>query len=100
MSNLNVVAIIEAKPDGVEAVRSALSTLVVATRAEEGCVSYELSESLASPGTFVVVEVWRSQADLAEHAESAHMKAAFAAVGELLASAPAIHPLRPVDVSG
>ncbi|MBJ8348887.1 putative quinol monooxygenase [Antrihabitans sp. YC2-6] len=93
MSNLNVVAIIEAKPDSVDEVRAALIELVNATRAEEGCVSYDLSESLAAPGTFVAREVWRSQEDLAQHAQSAHVQAAMGTVGSLLAAAPAIHPL-------
>ncbi len=98
MSNLNVVAIIEAKPDAVDEVRAALSTLVTATRTEEGCVSYQLSESLAAPGTFVVVETWRSKADLDEHASTPHVQAAFAAIGGLIAGAPGIHPLRAVEI--
>lgn len=98
MSNLNVVAIIEAKAEGADQVRVALHSLVVATRAEEGCVSYDLSESMSAPGSFVVVEVWRSQADLDRHAKSPHMQTAFETVDGLLASAPAVHPLRPVEV--
>ncbi len=98
MSNLNVVAIIEAKSDAIDEVRAALSTLVIATRAEEGCVSYDLSESLAAPGTFVMVETWRSKADLDEHARAPHMQAAFAAIGGLIAGAPGIHPLRAVEI--
>lgn len=98
MSNLNVVAIIEAKPDAIDEVRTALSTLAAATRTEEGCVSYDLSESLAAPGTFVFVETWRSKADLDDHAKTAHVQAAFQAIGGLIAGAPAIHPLRGVEI--
>lgn len=98
MSNLNVVAIIEAKSDAVDEVRAALRLLVTATRTEEGCVSYDLSESLAAPGTFVAVETWRSEADLDEHSRSPHVQAALGTIGGLLTGAPAIHPLRAVEI--
>ena len=42
MSELQVVATIPAKPEAADAIREALKTLVAATRAEEGCLSYEL----------------------------------------------------------
>ncbi|NMN94712.1 putative quinol monooxygenase [Antrihabitans stalactiti] len=98
MTNLNVVAVIQAKPDTIEEVRAVLADLVRASRAEPGCVSYDLNESLAAPGTFVAIESWRSQEDLAEHAKSQHMRAALSAVGDRLAAAPAVHPLTPVDI--
>jgi quinol monooxygenase YgiN len=98
MTNLNVVAIIQAKPDTIEEVRRALTDLVRLSRAEPGCVSYELNESVTAPGTFVAIESWRSQADLAEHAKSQHMRAALAEVGDQLAAAPAVHPLAPLDI--
>ena len=97
MSNLNVVAVIEARPDSVEEVRAALVELATASRSEEGCVSYELNESIAAPGTFVVLEVWRSAADLDLHTQTPHMAAALGKVGNLLAGAPAVHPLTPVS---
>ena len=96
MSDLNVVAVIEARPESIEEVRAALLELATASREEEGCVAYTLNESITSPGTFVVVETWRSAADLELHSQTPHMAAALGKVGELLAGAPAIHPLTPV----
>ncbi|MGC0366790.1 quinol monooxygenase YgiN [Rhodococcus sp. 27YEA15] len=94
MSELRVVATIPAKSGSENEVRSALSALVEASRAEEGNVSYELFESEAAPGTFVTIETWRSQDDLNAHMQSAHLQAALAAAGPLLDGAPAIHPLK------
>src|SRR5919109_1564578 len=37
------------------------------TRAEEGCKSYEVSEDLEAPGTFVVVERWEDFDSQYEH---------------------------------
>ena len=64
MSDLQVVATIPAKPEAADAIREALKTLVAATQAEEGCLSYELFESASAPGTFVTVERWTDQAAL------------------------------------
>lgn len=96
MSDLRAMATIPAQPEAVEQVRAALQDLVAATRAEEGCVAYDLFESGAAPGTFVTIETWRSQDDLDAHLASAHVAAAFAAAGPLLAGEVAIHPLAPV----
>ena len=76
----------------------ALAALVAPTRDEEGCVSYALYESASTPGAFVTVEAWRGQDDLDAHMKSAHIAATFAAAGDHLAGAPAIHVLRPIDV--
>ncbi len=96
MTDLRVVAEIVAKDGSEDAIRSALSDLVTATRAEEGCAGYELFESTARPGTFFTIESWRSQADLDTHMASDHIAAAFAAAEGHVAAAPAIHPLSPV----
>ncbi len=95
---LDVIALIPAKPGSEDVVRDALRTLVAATRQEEGCVAYDLHESQAAPGTFVTVEVWRDQAALDGHMTTPHIAAAFAAVGDHVADAPAIHALTPVPV--
>ena len=96
--SVHVVAVITAQPGAEDAVRAALEALVPPTRAEAGCLSYELSESLASPGTFVTTEEWSDPSDLDTHLATEHVQAALATVGEQLAAPPAIHPLRPIPV--
>ncbi len=93
MTDLQVVAVIAAKRGAEKEVAAALHTLVEPTRAEEGCIAYELYESVATPGTFVTIETWRGQADLDAHLKTPHIAAAFAAAGEHLARPPEIHPL-------
>lgn len=93
---LHVVATIPTDPAHCDAVRAGLTELVAATRTEEGCVSYEAFESSAAPGTFVTVEVWRSQADLDAHMSTPHLAQAFETLGGLLAGEVAIHPLNPL----
>ncbi len=96
MTDLHCVATIPANPGSVDAIRTVLQTLVTATRAEEGCLAYDLFESAAAPGTFVAVERWRSQDDLDAHLRSPHVAAAFAAADGHLAGEVAVHPLVPV----
>lgn len=93
VSDLDVIAVIEAKPGSESEVKAALQDLVTATRAEEGCISYDLKVAADKPTTFVTVEKWRSQADLDAHMQSAHIAKAFEVAGEHMAGAPAIYPL-------
>ena len=96
MSELQVVATIPAKPEAADAIREALKALAEATRAEEGCLAYDLFESGSAPGTFVTVERWTDSAALDAHMAMPHVAAAFAAADGALSGDVAIHPLQPV----
>ena len=97
--SIHVVAVITAKPGSEDAVRAGLQDLVGPTRDEDGCLSYDLSESSAAPGTFVTVEEWKDPSDLDAHMQTEHVQAALGTLGDALAAAPAIHPLTPIDVA-
>ena len=98
MSELLVVATIPATAEGTETVRSALETLVDASRQEEGCISYDVYESASAPGTFVTVERWTGQDAMDAHMGTPHVAAAIGAVEGALSGDIAIHPLAPVKV--
>ena len=72
---LRVVARIKAKPESVDEVRELLCGLVEPTRKESGCISYELLQNTENPTDFTFVEEWESDAALASHAASDHLKA-------------------------
>jgi quinol monooxygenase YgiN len=82
---LTVVARLRAKPGQETQLRYQLQRLVIPTRAETGCATYELNESKSEPGHFLFYEVWKSDADLAEHFQTSHMKAIGKVLPELLA---------------
>lgn len=96
MSELHAVATIPASPGSEDAIRTVLATLADATLAEDGCLSYDLYESAAAPGTFVTMERWTDQAALEAHLAAPHVAAAFAAAEGHLAGEVAVHPLVPV----
>lgn len=96
MPDLNVVAVLTAKPGSESAMRDALESLVAPTRAEEGCISYDLYTSAIDAATFITVETWRGQDDLDAHMQTTHIQEALAAASDAFSAAPAIHPLVPL----
>jgi quinol monooxygenase YgiN len=59
----------------LEAGREALTAMVVATRAEEGCLGYAYAPDLIDPNTLRIVEKWVDDAAIAAHFQSPHMAA-------------------------
>jgi quinol monooxygenase YgiN len=82
---LTVVARLRAKPGQETELRHQLQRLVTPTRAEAGCITYELNESRSEPGHFLFYEVWKSDADLEGHFQTSHMQAIGKLLPELLA---------------
>jgi quinol monooxygenase YgiN len=82
---LTVVARLRAKPGHEIELRHQLQRLVTPTRGEAGCVMYELNESNSESGHFLFYEIWKSEADLDLHFQTAHMKAIGKILPELLA---------------
>jgi quinol monooxygenase YgiN len=54
-----------------------LLSLSAPTRAEPGCLRYDLYQSAEDPKEFVRHEVWRSLADLEAHKATPHLRASF-----------------------
>jgi quinol monooxygenase YgiN len=79
-----VIAGLHAKPGQEARLRQELKRLVAPTRAEPGCIVYDLHESQTAPGLFLFYEVWKSQADLDAHFETPHIKAIQKILPELL----------------
>ena len=58
----------------MEEARQHLLSFTVATRAEVGCVFYDLHENPADPEDLTFIEEWRSVQDLDAHGQSAHIQ--------------------------
>jgi quinol monooxygenase YgiN len=96
MSNIDVVAVIAAKSGSESIVEGALRELAAASKGDQGCVAYEVFASDSTPGTFVTIEKWASQADIDAHMASPHIAQMITAAGDHLDGFPAIHTLRPL----
>ncbi len=89
-STVRVVAHLTARPDKIEETREALAAVIDATRAEDGCITYELMQNSAEPTDFTFVEEWSDDAALDAHLESEHIRALRSTAGVLLAAPPDI----------
>ena len=65
---------IEAAQGREEELAGLLKELVAPTRAEPGCVSYELNASQEKPGAFLFYEKFADQAALDAHVSSTHFQ--------------------------
>jgi quinol monooxygenase YgiN len=83
--SLTVIAHIRAKPGQESCVRQVLQGLVSPTRAEAGCINYDLHQSQTDPALFVFYENWTSEAHLDAHSKSAHIQSFRKVAGEILA---------------
>lgn len=81
---LTVVAEMTARPGKESDLRAALLACIEPTRAEAGCVQYDLHESTERPGHFVFFENWTSRAALDQHLATPHLESLKAALPSLL----------------
>ncbi|KEY59261.1 putative quinol monooxygenase [Serratia sp. DD3] len=75
MSEVKVVALITATPEHRTAVEQALRAMVAPSRAEAGCLQYDLHQEVDHPDAYVFIERWASAQALQEHTETNHFRA-------------------------
>lgn len=85
-----ITATFRVLPEHVESWPQISAEFTAATRAEPGCLWFDWSRSLEDPAVFVLVEAFRDGAAGGEHVQSAHFKAAQAALPPYLAETPKV----------
>lgn len=75
MPTLTIVAIIQAKSDKVEFVKSELTKLIKPTLAEDGCQQYDLHQDNDDPAHFLFYENWDSRDLWQAHMNAPHLLA-------------------------
>ncbi len=80
---IRVVARNVVQQDNHETYLAVAKYLVMETRKEEGCISYELHQDLKDPNVFTMLEEWTSMDHLEAHFEAPHFKALVPKLGEL-----------------
>jgi quinol monooxygenase YgiN len=68
-----VNAVITTTPEDIAAMKEAISTMEVASRAESGCDDYTFSVELNNPQVLRITEKWHSLDALTEHMKTPHM---------------------------
>jgi quinol monooxygenase YgiN len=69
-----VIATAHVRPESRDAYLDAARACIAATRKEEGCLDYELHQSVTEPTRFVFVERWTSREALAAHFKADHLQ--------------------------
>jgi quinol monooxygenase YgiN len=70
---LTVIASLKAKSGKEEALFAALSVLIAPTRAETGCILYEMHRSHENPGWFMFNELWETRPLWDAHMAAPHL---------------------------
>ncbi|MCL1092736.1 putative quinol monooxygenase [Shewanella kaireitica] len=73
MTKLTVVANIIANEDSIDFVKAELIKLIEVTRAEAGCINYDLHQDNENPAHFVFYENWQSREHLQTHLANSHI---------------------------
>ena len=84
MTQLTNIAFFRAQPNQTQALGTALSALLEPTRAETGCLNYDLHQSLDDAEVWFVYEKWRSAEGLSIHMQSEHLRAFLKAAPDLI----------------
>ena len=75
MTQLTIVANIHANPNHIELVKGELEKLVPITRAEKGCINYDLHCDNSDPAHFMFYENWESRELWQIHMNAPHLAA-------------------------
>ncbi|TDK50821.1 putative quinol monooxygenase [Antarcticimicrobium luteum] len=87
---LIVTGTFEVDPSQIEGAKLAMITMMQATRAEPGCLTYDFSQQVEVPHRFRVYEEWEDAASLDAHRLTPHMAAYRATMGQASVGARAL----------
>ena len=73
MAPLTIIAKLKAKPGSEDRLYEACRKLVAPTRAEEGCINYDMHRSIEDPGLVMFYENWQTKPLWERHMESPHL---------------------------
>lgn len=80
MPKLTIVADIVVNENHIDFVKAELIKLIPITRAEDGCINYDLHQDNENPAHFVFYENWESRELWQTHMGAPHLEAYLAAV--------------------
>ena len=85
-----VVARALGKPEARSELAQVLTEVAAASRAEDGCLSYEFTADLENPNSFASIETWIDKAALQAHLAAPGTAEALEKLGPLLAGSASI----------
>lgn len=79
MAKLTITGNVLVKDGHIDVVRAELEKLIPITRAEEGCIQYDLHQDNENPKYFMFYENWESRELWQTHMQNDHLKSYMAA---------------------
>jgi quinol monooxygenase YgiN len=100
MNNEKIVlmARLKVKKEMVEEAKTAALALVEVSRAESGCINYDIHQAIDDETVFVWHETWANKAALDEHFAKPYFTEFFAKVDEVAEEPPQINLTRMISV--
>jgi steroid delta-isomerase-like uncharacterized protein len=95
-AQLVVIATATAKPGSESKLEQALRDVAGPTRAQPGCLRWELFRSVADPAQLTALEYWASEQDHEQHLKGDHVRRLIDQFEALVAGPPQIVPMVPV----
>lgn len=74
MKKLTIITHVLAKPNTIDVVKAELKKLVSTSRADKGCISYDLHQDNENPAHFLLYENWLSRDLWQEHMNNEYLK--------------------------
>ena len=90
MSTVTLQVLFSVRPERAGDFAAALTTLVAATRLEDGCLQFDPHRHPGEPGRFLLFERWASREALDAHGQTDHLNAFVTAAGPMWTGKPAI----------
>ena len=91
-----LIARLKVKADRIEQLRSAALALVAESRDEEGCINYDIHQSIEDETLFFWHETWKNKAALDEHFARPFFGEFFKVVEDVAAEPPQINLTRKI----
>ena len=95
---LYVIATASVKPDRRDAFKQGAAACIAETRKEDGCLLYDLHESVTDPTRFVFVEQWTTRDALGAHGRAEHLREWRKIANECIAAPTRIEIIAPASV--
>ena len=89
-NNVVVFAGFKAAENKSAVLKRELMSLVLPTRDEEGCITYQLHQEGGDPVSYMFYEVWRSMEDLERHLATPALVRLLGLVSELCSEPPMV----------
>ena len=94
---IKIVAVMKVKAECVDTFKSLAKELVEKSRAEEGNVSYSLTELIGDPATLAFIEIWKDQTAIDIHNATEHFTGILPKLAELCESSQPVNLFTEVE---